>query len=244
MTAAQRLSQRTWQPESRGTHRPGHMPCRVGLTLLLLTAIAWPAAGQNATDARPSISGTLRPALAQVGHALSGAEPQHWKAPRSVKSAVESDIDAIQRDLNSTLAGLLQQADAVPGSVPAEFQVYRNVDALYDTLLRVVETAQLAAPDREASALQTALSSLENAREQVGDTILSGAQAQQNELIRLNRAIQAAAAAQRTPVRTTVVNDYGHPTRRHVVRHTTKRPPAHKAPAKPATSSQQKPNPQ
>jgi hypothetical protein len=244
MRVAQRLSRQTWQPEPGGTHRPGHMPCRVGVTLLLLTAIAWPVVGQNATAARPSISDTLQPALRQVGQALSGAEPQHWKAPRSVKSAVEGDIDAIQRDLNGTLAGLLQRADAAPGSVPAAFQVYRNVDALYDTLLRVVETAQLAAPDREASALQTALGTLENAREQVGDSILSGAQSQQDELIRLNRAIQMAAAAQRTPVRTTVVNDYGRAARRHVVRHPTKRPATHKAPAKPTPSSRQKPNPQ
>jgi hypothetical protein len=234
-------TERLWQPETRGKHRPGHMPLRCG-AFFLLTAMTWPAAGQNAAPARPSVSGMLQPALAQVGQAVGGANPQRWKAPPSVKSAAEGDIEAIQRDLNGTLAGLLQQADAAPGSVPADFLVYRNVDALYDTLLRVVETAELAAPNNEAGALETALDSLENARAQVGDTIFTGAQVQQNELFRLQRAIQAAAAAQRSPVRTTVVDDYTPPERRHVVPHRTVRHTTHKAPSKPATSSQKKPD--
>jgi hypothetical protein len=220
------------------------MPLRIGVVFVLLTAMVWSAAGQNAGAARPTVGGTLQPALTQVGQALSGTDPQHWKAPRSVKEAVEGDIEAIQRDLNGTLAGLVQQADAAPGSVPADFQVYRNVDALYDTLLRVVETAQLAAPDREASALETALEGLENARGQVADTILSGAQVQQNELIRLQRAIQAAAAAQRHPVRTTVVEDYGTTARKHVVRHHPVRHTTHKPSAKPTAPNQKKPGSQ
>ncbi len=237
-TAFARRRRAAWQPQSWGKHRPGHMFVRMGAACLLVTAIAWPASGQSAA-ARASVSATLQPALTQVGQALSSADPQHWKAPHSVKSAVEDDIEAIQRDLNGTLAGLLQQADAAPGSVPAEFQAYRNVDALYDTLLRVVETAQLAAPEAEANALETARANLETARSQMGDSILSGAQAQQNELIQLNRAIRAAATAERTPTRTTVVNDYGSATRRKAVRHSATK--SHKAPAKPATSSPPQP---
>lgn len=229
-----------WQPESSGKHRPGHMPFRFGAAFLLLTAMMWPAAGQNAAPARASVSDTLQPSLTQVGQALSGADPQHWKAPQSVKSAAEGDIEAIQRDLNGTLAGLLQQANAAPGSVPAEFAVYRNVGALYDTLLRVVETAELAAPNQQANALESALESLESARSQLGDTILDGAQMQQNELFRVQRAIQAAAQAQRSPVKTTVVNDYGSPAQHHAVRHHAAHSTTHKAPAKPATTSPQK----
>ncbi|HTV81753.1 MAG TPA: hypothetical protein VME18_03810 [Acidobacteriaceae bacterium] len=238
---AQAVCRVAWQPEARAEHRPGHMLSRIGVVVLLLTAMVWPAAGQTAVAAHPAVASTLQPALAQVGQALGGVDPEHWRAPGSVKSAAEGDIEAIQRDLNGTLAGLLQQADAAPGSVPAEFRVYRNVDALYDTLLRVVETAELAAPASEADALETALDNLENARAQVGDTILSGAQVQQDELFRLRRAIQAAAAAQRAPIRTTVVDDYGAPAQPHVVRHRAVRHTTHKTPAKPATSSQKKP---
>jgi hypothetical protein len=120
--------------------------------------------------------------------------------------------------------------------------VYRNVDALYDTLLRVVETAELAAPVSEATALEASLDSLENARARVGDTILAGAQGQQDQLIHLQRAIQAAAAAQRSPVKTTIVDDYGTPARHHVAPHRTVRRPAHKPAPKTAATSQKKPD--
>jgi hypothetical protein len=120
--------------------------------------------------------------------------------------------------------------------------VYRNVDALYDTLLRVVETADLAAPSSEANALEAALSSLENARAQVGDAILSGAQVQQDQLIRLRTAIRAAEAAERAPVKTTVVSDYGQTRQtRRSVRHHPARHETHKTPAKTTTSSAKKP---
>lgn len=216
--------------EGRAGASWGLMSCRIGWVCLLGLAAAGPLAAQNQMT---SVSGALRPALAQVGQAVAGAQPDHWKMPREVKSATDGDIEAIQRDLNGTLAGLLQQADAAPGEVPAEFVVYRNVDALYDTLLRVVETADLAAPDEEAEALQNALVSLENARGELGDRILAGAQSQQTQLTGLRNAIQAAEAARRTPVRTTVVNDYG---RRREVHHYTRRVvhhPPHKAAAKP-----------
>jgi len=204
--AAAPLLSSSWQLRGNRRHRACDMPCRFGL-ILLLAAIAAPS-NTFAQGAAPSPLSPLRAALAQVGQAVNAVQTHRWKAPASVRSAVDGDIEAIQRDLNGTLAGLLQQADAAPGSVPAQFAVYRNVDALYDTLLRVVETADLAAPEDEISALDSALQGLENARSSLGDAISSGAQSQQNQLVQLRRAINAAAAAQRAPVRTTVVEDY------------------------------------
>ncbi len=242
------LSSHPWQLRAGRWHRATYMPFRFGSTLLLLAAVAAPAAA-SAQTAAPSPTGTLRAALAQVGQAVSAVQTRRWKAPSSVRSAVDGDVESIQRDLNGTLAGLLQQADAAPGSVPAQFAVYRNVDALYDTLLRVVETAELAAPDDETSALESSLQNLENARSSLGDTILSGAQSQQNQLLELRRAINAAAAAQRAPIKTTVVDDYStHETEEH--HHTTpkRRTTTTKKPASttshPASTTQPNSNPQ
>jgi hypothetical protein len=181
---------------------------RASLALLLGT-LSWSVSAQSAAPLASSgpPSGVLRPALAQVGQSLSGLNIRRWKAPNEVKSAADEDVSSIQRDLNGTLAGLLQQADAAPGSVPAVFAVYRNVDALYDTLLRVVLTANLAAPESEATSLQGALSNLESARSALGDSILSSAQAQQTELGRIRLALANAATVQRAPVTTTVVDD-------------------------------------
>ena len=229
------------QPGGARRHRAGNMfPARTAI-LLTLAALPWPLAAQGgAADARmaaPSVlSGSLRPALAQVSRAVSSIDIRHWKAPGSVKSAAADDVTSIQRDLAGTLAGLLSQSEAAPGSVPSAFAVYRNVDALYDTLLRVVETADLAAPDEDASALEGALRQLEGARTDLGERILAGTQAQQNEVVRLKTILARAAAAPPPPVKTIVVDD-GPVKKEEHHRHTTKKPAA-----KPADSS--KPSPQ
>jgi hypothetical protein len=204
-----------WQPPAVKMHRPGDMSFnRVKMALLTASLtcsiLGWTfsASAQNApADGSASVSSTLRPALAQVGQTLGSLSIKKWKAPNEVRSAADQDVGSIQRDLNGTLAGLMQQADAAPGSVPQAFAVYRNVDALYDTLLRVVLTANLAAPDNEASALQSALSSLEGARASLGQSILSNSQAQQTELIRVRTALSKVAAAPAPPAKTTVVDD-------------------------------------
>lgn len=221
------------------------------LALVLIPALACVPLGAQTAGAAVApagggahwVSETMRPALGNVAQVLQGVMVRRWKAPGSVRDAVDNDIAAIQRDLSGTLAGLLQQADAAPGSVPTAFAVYRNVNALYDTLLRVAETAQLAAPDQEAAALESALNQLESARESLGDGVLSGAEAQQSEVVRLRAAFASASAAERHPVRTTVVDDG--PERHEIMhrRHTTsaghKKTPEKKPAAKPATGQPQ-----
>jgi hypothetical protein len=229
------------QPPATGLHRATHMPfLRLPLTAAL-AALCVSAAAQTAAPASPApasgnpappppLSASLRPALGQVAQALNAVNTRRWKAPQPVRDEADEDISSIQRDLNGTLAGLLQQADAATGSVPAAFAVYRNVDALYDTLLRVVETAELAAPDYEESQLESALRSLEGARGSLGDTILSGAQSQQTELVRLRTAIAHVAVQEKAPVKTVVVDD-GPAT------HSTTTAHHHHTTAKPATST-------
>jgi hypothetical protein len=210
---------------------------RVSMALLTAT-LTCTVAAQPATapaNSAASVSSSVRPALAQVGQALGSISTKRWKAPNEVKSAADQDVSSIQRDLNGTLANLLQQADAAPGSVPAAFAVYRNVDALYDTLLRVVLTANLAAPDNEVNALQGALSSLESARGSLGDSILNASQSQQTELMRVRTALARAAAAPPPAAKTTVVDDGPAEAAKKKKPSTAKKPSS--STAKPASSS-------
>ena len=197
-----------WQPPAIIRHRRGHMSFTRTSIALLLGTLSWSASAQSAPATPPSsISSTLRPALGLVRDTVSTLNIHRWKAPNEVKSAADGDVQSIQRDLAGTLAGLLQQSDAAPGSVPAAFAVYRNVDALYDTLLRVVLTANLAAPDSDVTSLQAALTNLESARTALGESILNASQAQQTELVRVRTALANAAAVRTTPTTTTVVDD-------------------------------------
>lgn len=195
------------QPERKAGHRDRDMVITRALLMALLVTVPALMAAQAPAPATSTVSSTVRPALSQVAQTLNGVDVRRWKAPNPVRDEVQGDIAAIQRDLSGTLAGLLQEADAAPTSVPAAFAVYRNVDALYDTLLRVVETAELAAPEGEEAQLESALKNLEGARSSLGDAIQSGSQTEQSELMRLRTVMASAAATQHTAVKTTVVDD-------------------------------------
>lgn len=158
-------------------------------------------AAQKASD-------LLHPALGQVSQAIVSLNISRWKAPGEVRSATQQNVDSIQRDLNNTLPGLLTTADAAPGTVSAVFPVYRNIDALYDVLLRVSETAMLAAPENEANSINSALGKLESARSELGNAILTASKNNEDETVKLRTAIQQAVAAKAAePPKTTVVDD-------------------------------------
>jgi hypothetical protein len=214
------------QPHLERRHRAADMPQKLRLLAViaaclgLLFTTSGRASAQPAATPAPAdtstVSTTIRPALSQVAQTLNSLNIRKWKAPNPVRDEATSNVAAIQRDINGTLATLLQQADASPTSVPAAFSVYRNVDALYDTLLRVVETAELAAPDNESNQLEATLKTLENARANLGDAILTGTQNEQAEVARLRSALASASAS--TPQHTshtTVVDDGPAPAKTH-----------------------------
>jgi len=250
--AAPGMARHRKQPQAPARHRATHMPslhlplaAAVAVFCLSVAAQAPPpgnAAPPSGSAAPAPLSASVRPALSQVAQTLNSVSTRRWKAPQPVRDEADEDISSIQRDLNGTLAGLLQQADASPGSVPAAFAVYRNIDALYDTLLRVVETAELAAPENDEAQLESALKSLEGARSSLGDTVLSGAWSQQTELVRLRTAIATAQAAQKTPVKTIVVNDGPVPSSTTHHHHSTKKPATSKGSTSGSSSQSPKPN--
>ena len=175
-----------------------------------VTSAPTAAQSQSAPAASPAPrpSDLLHPALSQVGQAVASLNISRWKAPGEVRGATQQNVDSIQHDLNGTLPGLLATADAAPASVSAVFPVYRNIDALYDVLLRVSETAQLAAPQNEATSVSDALSKLESARNDLGNSILNCSKSSEAEVVKLRASIQQAAAVQpATPPKTTVGND-------------------------------------
>lgn len=183
-----------------------------------LVAAAQPAstpqsspASDTGTAPHPNVSNIVQPALSQVQSSISSLNIARWKAPGEVRSAAQQNTASIQRDLSDTLPSLLTQADTAPGMVSPSFSVYRNIDALYDVLLRVYETATLAAPQNEADGLGSALERLEAARRQLGDTILSASKEHETQMVQLQSALkaanEAAARAQAPAPKTAVVDD-------------------------------------
>jgi hypothetical protein len=171
--------------------------------------------------------------IAHLHRSLDVINVPKWKAPGDVRETTASDVESMQRDVSGTLPDLINAALADPSKVSPAFSVYRNVDALYDVLLRVSETAQLAGASRDAGVLEDQRASLENSRTQLGAALLASAQAQEAEIIRLRTAAVAAPPA--PPASHTVIDD-GPATKPKSTKKRTHKPatpPANSQPANP-----------
>jgi hypothetical protein len=174
-----------------------------------------PAAAQAVNPAQPRTQASLAVgnalqqvniAVARLGRALSSVTVPKWKAPGNVRQTTESDVDSMQRDVSDTLPALVNSALADPAKVSPAFSVYRNVDALYDVLLRVSETAQLAGASKDASLLEDQRAALEDSRTQLGAALLQSSQAQDAEVVHLRSAAVAVAPPPK-PAPKTVIDD-------------------------------------
>jgi hypothetical protein len=150
---------------------------------------------------------SLSPALANVQTTIGNINLSHWKTSSATRSAIQQDVSSMQRDLNATLPGLLAQAEASgPGVLAPTFAVFRNLDALYDVLLRVTETAALEGSGSDASSLEDARSGLEDARAKLGVWLTQSIGAQDAQIAR-QQALPPRPAAAPAPPAKIVVDD-------------------------------------
>lgn len=154
-----------------------------------------PTSGQAGTGP----TATLTPAVLQVREAITGLNPNKWKAPGPVQQEMTGNIASIQRDIDSTLPGLLTTADRNPASVQDVLPAYRNVEALYDVLLRVTEVSKLAAPAQQSGPLQQATNSLDDARRALGDQLQIAAGNQTKAIVSLQTQLQTATSKPAAP---------------------------------------------
>ncbi len=152
---------------------------------------------------------SLRPALANVQNTIANLSVSHWKAPAETRTAVQQDIASMQRDLNATLPGLVAQAEANPTALSPAFAVFRNLDALYDVLLRVTETAALAGSGSDAGSLEDARAGLEDGRGKLGSWLLQSISAQDAQVVHLQTALAARPTAAPAAAPNKVVVDDG-----------------------------------
>jgi len=150
-----------------------------------------PATNTNAPAQATPPSATLQPALDVLKQALAGMNIDKWKASPAIRSEADSNMRSVQRDVESTLPALVATADAAPDSPAKTLPVFRNVDALYDVLLRLDASARLAAPKDQMSAIDQALASVSDARHALGDQLQTSAEAQDARVVHLQAALKA-----------------------------------------------------
>jgi len=166
------------------------------------------AQGMNAAPSpagvAPSNSGrmgaTLQPSIRLVKEALSSLNIDKWKASSAIKNEADGNLQSVQRDIDQTLPGLVMAADAAPDSAAKALPVFRNVDALYDVMLRLDAAGRLAAPKDQVGALDDALGSIADARRSLGDQLQANTEAQEQKMIRLQQAAARPAPPPPAPV--------------------------------------------
>ena len=160
---------------------PATAPSQVGV------AASVPAAASS--QGMPSA--LVRPGLDAVKSAVAGVRLDKWKASGAVRDEVDANLGSIRRDMESTLPGLLATADAGGDSVSKMLPAYRNIEALYDVLLRVVVGARLGAPQPQTAALEAAMASLDGGRRALADRLQSSAAITEKQVMDLRAALKA-----------------------------------------------------
>ena len=187
-----------------------------------------------------AVSAQLQPALSAVHHAVDSVRVDKWKRG-GIRDEAAQNISEIQRDIDVSLPPLLRDADSAPAALSKLLPVSRNISALYDVLLRVVEASRVIGPDDQVATLQQALVTLGNARLSFGDRMLNTALASEKQIADLHATVQTQAAKiAATPVPVSV--PCTPPPSRTTTKKTTHKPAAKHSNAAPASNQQAKPS--
>ena len=171
---------------------------------------------------------------------------EKWKTDGAMKKQALENVDSIQRNLQGALPEIIGQLRAAPEDVPSTFKLYRNLDALYDVLGSVVESAGAFGSKDDLQSLSNDLNSFEATRKQLAERIQNLSAAKEAEIVRLRADLKTAQAAiPVVPPKKVVVDDNEPAKKPAVKKKTTTTKPA--TPAKPAAGQTQTPpasNPQ
>jgi hypothetical protein len=167
---------------------------------------------------------------------LTNLRIERWKTDAGTKKQALGNVDSILRNLQNALPGIVEKLRAAPEDVPATFNLYRNLDALYDVLGGVVEETGAFGSKDDFQALANDLKSFEGTRKTLAERLENLATAKETEIVRLRSDLKTAQAAiPVAPPKKTVVDD-NEPAKKPPV----KKKPAAK-PAAPGASTTAKP---
>jgi len=138
---------------------------------------------------------------------------EKWKTDGNTKRGTQADVESIQRNLQNALPEIVGQLRASPENAAATFKLYRNLDALYDVLGPVVESAGAFGSKDEFQSVQNDFSSLERSRRSLAERMETLAGAKENELTRLRTQVRdlQAAVPPPAPPKKMVVDDTAPP---------------------------------
>jgi hypothetical protein len=127
-----------------------------------------------------------------------------WKTDAASKQQSQAAATSISRNLKYAVPGLLQRVEASPGSLNANFRLYRNLNALYDTFSALVESAGAFGAKDQFDPLAADIAQLDQLRRQMAERVDLLAGKDDAELAHLRARVAAAPAAARLPTKIVV----------------------------------------
>lgn len=174
-----------------------------------------PQASATAANAAPDLalreSLIMVQAMAQKSDAdVSRLRIEKWKTDSQSKQQSEANAASIRKNLTNAIPDLLLRIQTEPGSLIANFRLYRNLNALYDSFTALAESAGAFGPQEQYASLAADVTQLDQVRRQFAERVDLLAGASDAELARL----RAATVAKPTPAKppSKIVVDDSQPT--------------------------------
>jgi hypothetical protein len=183
--------------------------------------------------------------LNQVSQTLTGdlgkLRVEKWKTDGDTKRQSLTNVESIQRNLQTALPGMVSQLTSAPDSLSQTFKIYRNVGALYDVLASLAESAGAFGSKDEYQALSNDASSVEKARRDLAERMDKLATAKDSELANLHTQLKALqATTPPEPPKKIIIDDNEKP-KKPVVKKKVAKPAAGAAVPKAAAPATSKP---
>src|SRR6266576_5542457 len=152
---------------------------RVACSLVVLASVAAnaqsttndsapPVAYASATEVN-NILAQVRQTSQNIDADLGKMRIEKWKADSGIKRDVQGNVESVRRNLQSALPEMITQLSNAPEDIAASFNLYRNLDALYDVFGQVVEAAEALGSKDEYQNLSNDMNALQSARHALGD---------------------------------------------------------------------------
>jgi hypothetical protein len=161
---------------------------------------------------------------------------EKWKTDSGSKRQAQANVESIQRNLQSAMPEIIAGLRTSPENLTSTFKLYRNLDALYDVLGSVAESAGAFGSKDELQWLENDLSALEKSRRSFADRVENLAGAKEGEVTRLRAALQNAEANNTSPPPKKIVVDDTEPVKKPVKKKAASKPnlnPTEAPPSKP-----------
>jgi hypothetical protein len=136
---------------------------------------------------------------------LSRLRIDKWKVDSGTKRQTQSDTESLLKNLQNALPTILGELKNSPENLALTFKTYRNLDALYDVLNSVVESAGAFGSKEDYQSLSNDLGAVESSRRAFAERMDKLANAKETETSQLRAALQNARAV--TPPKKTIVDD-------------------------------------